>query len=475
MSLSKALELFGVGEEWRAMPWKVFVPLPEQWKNLPTFLLCEYGYRATSWLALLHATQTDRVKSWMCGWLCGTANDIFFMFMPFCDNFWQAQAHVMITPRLPLYIVEMYASVMYYPATAASIFSRWAHIPPSAQACLTGLLAHVFYGVYDVNGPKYLWWTWHDGDPAIRERNCNAPYGSSLWILTYCGLQSFLNAWMLRGPGATIRGKVAPTNWDLSAASNLSKLVKWLPRALTGRVPTMGMSAATTAAVALDKLQAWLNKSSDATQILFRGAVATPVFMAMMGVGQVFSLDKLGIPGKRTYYLMLAAMIGHVANSVWKGRLAPGRGTALGSGLPEAYRKWNYLFLAAVAGHFALFTALNVWGKPEEHVSTGIHQAIREKPKMVKDLMGWDREEELPATGPHRASKNDFSFTPDEVLESKDQSGIIPPVPVDDGKESGWYTVYGKRQKDKGAALNMGKFMAALGSFSFLVAMRKDL
>ena len=77
-----------------------------------------------------------------------------------------------------------------------------------AQACLAGLLSHVFYGVYDVNGPKYLWWTWHDGDPSIRERQGNAPLGSSLWILTYCGLQSFLNAWMLRGPGATVRGKV---------------------------------------------------------------------------------------------------------------------------------------------------------------------------------------------------------------------------------------------------------------------------
>ena len=50
------------------------------------------------WLALLHAWKTDRLKSFICGVTNGTFNDIFFMFMPFCDNFWQAQGSVMISP-----------------------------------------------------------------------------------------------------------------------------------------------------------------------------------------------------------------------------------------------------------------------------------------------------------------------------------------------------------------------------------------
>jgi hypothetical protein len=210
-TLSSLLLQLGVGEEWGGLPWEAFLSPSQQWESLPTFLLCEWGWRATCWLACLHAWRTDRLKSWVCGVTNGTANDIFFMFLPFCDNFWQAQATVMITPRLPLYIVEMYASVMYFPAVTASIFARWAHISPCAQACLAGLLSHLFYGVYDVSGPKYLWWTWHDSDPAIQERQANAPYGSSLWILT-CALPrpNWSSApelqWQSRGKRRTSQG-----------------------------------------------------------------------------------------------------------------------------------------------------------------------------------------------------------------------------------------------------------------------------
>jgi len=57
------------------------------------------------------------------------------MFMPFCDNFWQAQASVMITPRLPLYIVEMYATIIYLSSTAARQFN----LPYLSEATLTGM------------------------------------------------------------------------------------------------------------------------------------------------------------------------------------------------------------------------------------------------------------------------------------------------------------------------------------------------
>ena len=77
------------------------------------------------------------------------------MAMPFCDNFWQAQASVMLTPRLPLYIVEMYACLMYLSTSAAR---RYAGLGPVARACVAGLFAHCFYGVYDVCGPRFLWW-----------------------------------------------------------------------------------------------------------------------------------------------------------------------------------------------------------------------------------------------------------------------------------------------------------------------------
>jgi hypothetical protein len=86
-TLSKLLS--EVGDEWKGMSWKYWTPPSELWKTMPTFVLCEYGYRTWSLAALYHAIQTDRKKSLAAAVICGTANDIFFMFMPFCDNFWQ--------------------------------------------------------------------------------------------------------------------------------------------------------------------------------------------------------------------------------------------------------------------------------------------------------------------------------------------------------------------------------------------------
>jgi len=448
-----------LSDEWKDMPWKVWNPPQEVWKTMPTFVLAEWGYRTTTLIALVHAWKTGRFKSWMAAWVCGTANDIFFMFMPFCDNFWQAQGSVMITPRLPLYIVEMYATIMYYAPVAASLFARQKGLNPVAQACVTGILAHLLYGVYDINGPRYLWWTWHDGDPAISERQANAPLGSSLWILTYCSLQSFLNSWILRAKGARRLGVVAPTDYDLSATSALKNVLGILPAFAKG-LEKPGM----TAAGLLDKLQVFLGKSSDTTQILFRALVCTPLFMTLMGILQVVSLDKLGIPGQRTYRLTLAVMAAVIGVS-----LSKGRGPA--ASLPASYKPINRLFLAAILMHFALHTLVNWLGRPEHHASTGIHEKIDPKPPVVNDIMGWEREEELPITGPHINSQSDFSFNP--------EPGIDPPVDAvpaaEKGPASHWYTVYGKYHADRGFELSLGCLFAALGSAAYSVAMRKEL
>jgi hypothetical protein len=464
--LAKALELVGAGEEWKQMPWQVWKPPSEIWERMPTFVLTEWGYRAGSLVAWYHAIKTGRRKSLAAAVICGTANDIFFMFMPFCDNFWQGQASIMITPRLPLYIVEMYACVMYYAPVAASLFARSTGMNPVGQACLTGLLAHLYYGVYDVNGPRYLWWTWHDGDPAISERQCNAPLGSSLWILTYCSLQSLLNSWILRAPGARLTGVCAPSPFDMSATPAIAALVKQLvPASYAGSTPVQLLQ---TAGRVLDQLQVALGRSGDSMQILFRAIVATPVFMVMMGQLSFFSLDKLGIPGQRTYKFTLTLMIGTVVQ-----QLIAGRNRTPSPPLPESFRGANRLFSAAVLGHFALHTLINIYGTPETAASTGIHQDIRpaEKVATVKDIMGWPREEELHPGGPTKHSVHDYSFQPVEGEEKPEDA--IEPLP--EGPQALWYTVYGKKHKDKAGEFRAGAILATLGTIAFSIAMRKEV
>jgi len=179
------------------LPWQGFMNPTDQWQVMPSFLIGEYVVIACAVAALVHALQKGRghLLIWLAALIAGTANDMIFMALPLVDNFWQGQATIMITPRLPLYIPCMYVVFMYYPTVAV----RRLGLPRWSAAALTGLLACMFYAPYDIVGAKFLWWTWHDTDAPTAARILGAPVGSSLWVLTFVGAFSYLLDRVLRG------------------------------------------------------------------------------------------------------------------------------------------------------------------------------------------------------------------------------------------------------------------------------------
>ena len=175
------------------LPWQMFKSPVEQWATLPSFVVGEYLVIALAITGLVHACRAGRgnLVIWLAALIAGTANDMIFMALPLVDNFWQAQATIMITPRLPLYIPCMYVLFLYYPTVAA----RRLGLSAFSTAAVAGLAACLFYAPYDIVGAKFLWWSWHDTDAPIAARLLGAPVSSSLWVLTFAG--SF--AWLLRG------------------------------------------------------------------------------------------------------------------------------------------------------------------------------------------------------------------------------------------------------------------------------------
>jgi hypothetical protein len=173
------------------IPWQHFNSPLAQWANLPSFLLGEIMFMICAVLALVHALRSgrDHLLIWIAALIAGTANDMIFMALPLVDTFWQAQATIMLTPRLPLYIPCVYVCFMYYPTVAV----RRMRLPAIPQAALTGIVACLFYAPYDIVGAKFLWWTWHDTDSTIAVRILGAPVSSSLWVLTFVGAFGWLN------------------------------------------------------------------------------------------------------------------------------------------------------------------------------------------------------------------------------------------------------------------------------------------
>ncbi len=171
------------------MPWHHFNNPFGKWAAQPSFLVGEGLFYALAIVALVHALRRGRshLLVWIGALIAGTANDVFFMALPVVDNFWQAQATIMLTARMPLYIPCVYVCFMYLPTVATERLG----LPRVGRAAATGLLAALFYAPYDLVGAKFLWWTWHDTDRPIANRLLGAPIGSTMWVITFVAVFAF--------------------------------------------------------------------------------------------------------------------------------------------------------------------------------------------------------------------------------------------------------------------------------------------
>lgn len=192
------------------LPWSPLTSPVEKWAVQPSFVVGEYLFYMCAVVAFVHARRHGRAHLlvWVGALLAGTANDLLFMALPMVDNFWQAQATVMLTPRLPLYIPCVYICFMYYPTVAVWRLG----LPRIAAAAASGLLGELFYAPYDIIGAKFLWWTWHDTDLPIANRLLGAPIGSSMWVITFVAAFALLASLGLRNdPEVRERKTIAKT------------------------------------------------------------------------------------------------------------------------------------------------------------------------------------------------------------------------------------------------------------------------
>jgi hypothetical protein len=337
----------------------------------------------------------------------------------------------MLTPRLPLYIVSMYAGVIYTSTTAARRYG-FGYL---AEAALVGLFAHLIYNVYDTNGPRYLWWTWHDGDPSIGVRHANAPTSSSIWILTYLACHSLLARWV-NDPAISLA-----TEFSNNILKNipLERIIKDenLRTRLTDFILKMlGF---------LDTFHNHLIRLPNVMKIAFCGTLCTPMFMILMGQAQIFSLDKIGIPGRRSYNLLILVYFLLVMNAFTKNE-----------------------------GHWTLL------GNPLSHISTGCHQTYARRGEHIAyDLVGLERDDCVSGDGPHQNSRFDYAFPCKEdegLIDAGGNEIIYPKLEADrDLKHAHheWYTVVGIPYKNRRLETLNVLFMSLLGMYAYTRALTR--
>ena len=146
-------------ERWYAadLPWAPVQSPALMLERQPTLLVGEAAFICLALAALAHALRNGRqhVLLWLGALIGGCCNDVFFMVLPFVDNFWHAQCFLMLTPRLPLYILAVYVAFIYVPVAASWRLTR----PPLARFVAGALTAGLLYAPFDLVGAKHLWWT----------------------------------------------------------------------------------------------------------------------------------------------------------------------------------------------------------------------------------------------------------------------------------------------------------------------------
>ena len=85
--------MFYSNPDWDSMPWHHLNHPLERVLVLPSFVIGEFYFIFLALVTLVHALAHGRTHTivWAASLAAGTANDAIFMFLPFVDNFWQAQ------------------------------------------------------------------------------------------------------------------------------------------------------------------------------------------------------------------------------------------------------------------------------------------------------------------------------------------------------------------------------------------------
>jgi len=105
-------------------------------------------------------------------------------------------ATFMLSPRLALYTIEANAVSLYVSLVAAKRFGLGGGL---REAALAGILTCLFQSSMDINGTRFVWWTWHDSAPTVRHRILGVPVLSSLLSMSLGSGYAVLTDWRRSG------------------------------------------------------------------------------------------------------------------------------------------------------------------------------------------------------------------------------------------------------------------------------------
>jgi len=178
-------------ENWNNFPWHGVNF--EVYKDMPTLVYAEVAHTLICFLCLLHAfshfsreQQKRHILLWISAMTVGPFLYLLSISVSELNNCWYSQATFMITPRLPLVTILVYCEALYI-TVGITWFSG---IDRLARPFIVGLISALFQSCHDQVGTKMLWWSWHDSDnntnPRIMDVPVSATFGWCMYANCFC-------------------------------------------------------------------------------------------------------------------------------------------------------------------------------------------------------------------------------------------------------------------------------------------------
>ncbi|XP_031618054.1 uncharacterized protein LOC116337539 [Contarinia nasturtii] len=185
-------DIIGFGEERSAMnyssfgDWLVAYRDPyDYWKSHPTYAICELNFLIGASLMLAHAFVTGGRWPWLffASMTHGFVIELISYFAPFIENFWHAQGIItFFDRRMALYIAILYPMFYYHASWTVSKMKLKSQL---VEHMAVGLMTVLVDMPYDIIGPKFVHWIWHDTDPNIYDRHYWVPWNSYYFHLCF--------------------------------------------------------------------------------------------------------------------------------------------------------------------------------------------------------------------------------------------------------------------------------------------------
>eukprot|EP00944_MAST-04C_sp_MAST-4C-sp1_P013849 g13849.t1 len=325
--------------EMKIYPWAA-VNL-DTYKRMETVPMAEIIFISMNILCLFHArshhSKQQRQKHqllWICSLVGAAPYHFYFSTIPSVNNFWHCQATLMLAPRIPVYYL-CYLSVRLYLPTAIAWLGGFSN---PAQPPMTGLVAVLISSGFDMVGLKMLWFTFHDSDNMTNPRIVGVPYSLIMFVcVSSCTFVYIFN----KTP--VVLEHVAGSGYRYGYCESIC----------------------TVGAVVLLSLP------------------LTIIQMAIMQciLGSTFP-PKIAPPNMMMLLFMVAMYIAiALSYGMYEQRPDNRKGLLL--------KNNPRLLVLTVCIHYTFLTYMVMFGKPENHISVGLHQEYGDCNKKVVDYSGY--------------------------------------------------------------------------------------